>query len=379
VTAFSLSDSIMVPSLRGGIMVDRAEIFRVADELRGLRGKQAVWVSLRRVRDRLERKGSFGDVGPVLNDWKATRNYQPVIELTKLPDALQKRLGDFGKALLDEVQASESRVRDAERANFEIERASYRETLDEAGMTIDVLEARIAALTAEVERLRKGGATQAIERFPKGAAEDRRQRDVWEKDAALRAMEARSKDEKVTLGAQEAFWQDVEREVLALVRNRGPMPAGDLLQGMPSALLNRGRDVEMPLSVGWLRFRLRALTGDGGSLVEYDGQFQPAEKARSVEPVGQAPWMVDEEPPTSDGDAVMRAVRDVLVQHGPLKPRGVVGKLPPEAVKLAEDFWGDGLERFAKKMADRLGPKSYFHRRTDGFYVAGPKDREYVA
>ncbi len=129
-------------------MVDRTEIFRVADQLRSLRGEQAVRVSVRRVQEKLKRRGSFGDVEPMLKDWKTTRNYQPVLELMQLPDALEKRLGDFGKALLDEVQAQESRVRDVERRNFEIERSSYRELLDEAGMTVDVLEARVAALTA---------------------------------------------------------------------------------------------------------------------------------------------------------------------------------------------------------------------------------------
>jgi len=47
-------------------MVDRVEIFEVADRLRGLRGDQAVRVSVRSVRQRLRRKGSFSDVGPEL-------------------------------------------------------------------------------------------------------------------------------------------------------------------------------------------------------------------------------------------------------------------------------------------------------------------------
>ncbi|AWN34391.1 DNA-binding protein [Methylobacterium radiodurans] len=360
-------------------MVDRTEIFQVADQLRSLKGEQAVRVSVRRVRDKLKRRGSYSDVGPVVNDWKTTRNYQPVIELMQLPDALQKRLGDFGKALLDEVQASESRVRDSERANFEIERASFRELLDEANMTVDVLESRVAALTAEVERLRREGAVEAAGRSSEEMAEELRRTDTWEKGAALRALMARSRDEKVATGAQEAFWRDVEREVLALVLKRGPMPAGDLLQGLPAALLNRGKDVEMPLSVGWLRFRLRALTGDGGSLVERDGLFEPCEARGSAAPGDPAPWMVDDEPPTSDGDAVMRAVRDVLVRHGPMKPRDIVKKLPAETVALATAFWKDGLDRFSKKMADRVGPKAYFHRCGGGLYAAGPGEREVAA
>ncbi|MCJ2046814.1 DNA-binding protein [Methylobacterium sp. J-078] len=355
-------------------MVDRAEVFRVADKLRALRGDKKVRVSVRRVRDALERKGSFSDVGPELLRWKAARNYQPVIELMELPDALQRRLGDFGKALLDEVQAHESRIRDGERRNFEVEREAYGYMLDEAGMTVDVLEARVAALTAEVERLRRDGATEAdAGRTPEEVAEEHRRRNVWERGASLRALMARKMDEKVVPGAQEAFWQDVEREVLALLRKRGPMPAGDLLTNLSGNLLNRGADVEMPLSVGWLRFRLRALAVEGGSLVEKGGRFVPAEKGIEVMPEAVAPWLVDEAPPTTDGDAVMRDVRDVLARHGPMRPSEIVPLLPAGTTALARQFWSDGLDRFAKKMSERVGPKTYFHPLGDGRYAAGPE------
>lgn len=348
-------------------MVDRAEVFRVADKLRALKGEKKVRVSVRRVRDELERKGSFSDVGPELLRWKTARNYQPVIELMELPDALQRRLGDFGKALLDEVQAHESRIRDGERRNFEVEREAYGYMLDEAGMTVDVLEARVAALTAEVERLRGDGATEAAAgRTP----EENRRRGVWERGAALRALMATKMDEKVAPGAQEVFWRDVEREVMALLRKRGPMPPGDLLTNLSKDLLIRGSDVEMPLSVGWLRFRLRALAVEGGSLVERSGRFVPAEKGVKVMPEAIAPWMLDEEPPTSDGDAVMR---DVLARHGPMRPSEIVPLLPAGTTALAKRFWSDGLERFAKKMSERVGPKTYFHPLGDGRYAAGPR------
>ena len=320
---------------------------------------------MRKVRDEIG-KGSFSDVGPELARWKSSRNYQPVIELMELPEAIQRRLGAFGKALLDEVQAHESRLRDGERANFEIERDAFGAMLDEAAMTVDVLEARVEALTAEVEHLRKGGTVEAVERTPDGIAEGRGGRDVWERAAALQALMASGIGEKVAPGAQEAFWQDVEREVLLLLHKRGAMPAGDLLTNLSEGLIARGSDVEMPLSVGWLRFRLRALAGEGGSLVEREGRFVPAGEGAGVVTEAIAHWMMDEEPPTTDGDVVMRDVRDVLARHGPMRPSEIVPLLPAGTTALGRRFWSDGLSNFAKKMSDRVGPKTYFHPLGDG-------------
>lgn len=351
-------------------MVSRVEIFEVADKLRGLRGKEAVRVSVRRVRENLIRKGSFSDVGRELAAWKTARNYQPVIELIDLPDALQKRLGDFGKALLDEVQAHESRVRDVERANFEIERASYREMLDEAGMTVDVLEARVAALTAEVERLRKSGTAETVESTADDLAEGQRRRDMWERGAALRALMSRKKDEQVSPGAQENFWRAVETEVFALLGKRGPLAAGDLLQALPKDLLIQGSDVEMPLSVGWLRFRLRSMVEAGQPLAERNGRFMPVEPAPDMTPDIEAVEAEVRSPPPSLGDAVMWEVRRVLLERGPLKPAQIKKFLPARVHEAAKKHWKEGLKRLAKDMSERAGRGYYFKRLTDGRYVA---------
>lgn len=360
-------------------MVDRVEIFEVSDRLRALRGDEAVRVSVRRVREKLRRKGSFSDVGPELPAWKSTRNYQPVIELMELPDALQKRLGDFGKALLNEVQASESRVRDIERANFETEGMAYREMLDEAGMTVDVLDARVAALTAEVERLRKGGATEAAERSIEDEAEILRRRNVWERGAALRALMSRKRDEKVLPSAQEAFWKSVETEALALRRQRGPMPPGDLLSALPASLLNRGADVEMPLSVGWLRFRLRSMVEAGRPLAERDGRFEPVEPAAGPPPGGKAGEEEPRSPPPSLGDAVMREVQRVLLEHGPMKSTQIRERLPHRVHEAAKKHWKGGLGLLAKDMSERAGRGYYFKRLEDGRYAALERERAHAS
>ncbi|QEE39850.1 hypothetical protein FV241_11630 [Methylobacterium sp. WL2] len=352
------------------VMVSRVEVFEVADRLRALRGRDAVRVSVRRVREELLGKGSFSDVGPELAVWKSTRNYQPVIELMALPDALQTRLGNFGKALLDEVQAYESRVRDVERANFEVERTAIREGLDEAAMLVDVLEARVEALTAEVERLRKGGATEAIGRSAEDEAELLRRRKVWESGAALRASMLKKRDEKVVPAAQEAFWHSVETEVFALLNSRGPMPAGDLLYALPDSLLNRGADVEMPLSVGWLRYRLRTMIEAGKPIAEKNGRFMPAEESADEAPA--APPAVDEirSPPPSLGDSVMWEVRRVLLERGPMKPAEIRKCLPTRVHEAAAKHWKGGLARLAKDMSERAGRGYYFKSLGDGRYAA---------
>lgn len=351
-------------------MVSRVEVFEVADRLRGLRGKEAIRVSVRRVRDNLPRKGSFSDVGPELAVWKATRNYQPVIELMDLPDALQTRLGNFGKALLDEVQANESRVRDIERANFEVERASYREMLDEAGLTVDVLDARIAALTAEVERLRKGGATDAAGAAEGDEKETLQRRDNWEKGAALRALMSRKRDDKVMPDAQDSFWRSVEAEVLDLLRKRGPMPAGDLLLALPRDLLNRGADVEMPLSVGWLRFRLRAMVEAGKPLAEINGRFMPAEASPVEAPAAETAEAEVRSPPPSLGDSVMWEVRKVLLAHGPMSTAEIRKRLPARFHEAAAKHWKGGLKRLAKDMSERARRNYYFESLGNGRYAA---------
>lgn len=243
-----------VPNVvRVSVMVDRVEVFEVADQLRALQGKDAVRVSVRRVRDKLLRKGSFTDVGEELRQWKIARNYQPVFELSELPGALQKRINDFGKALLDEVQASEKRIRDSELANFEIERAYYRETLDEAGMTVDVLEARVAALEAELSRMRASEAT--------------------------------------------------------------PM--------------------------------------------------EPLETA-----VPDLVSILDKAPPPSVGDDIMKIIREILLDKGPMKPSAIRRELAPETVEAAKRYWHDGLDRLAKNMGERAGRGYYFVSVGGGRYAA---------
>lgn len=112
------------------------------------------------------------------------------------------------------------------------------------------------------------------------------------------------RDEDVLPGAQEAFWQAVEVEVFALLRKRGPMPTGGLLFGLSPDLLIRGKDVEVPLSARWLRYRRRAIIEAGKSLVERDGRFEPFEGPRKPPLAVEAVEAEVPAPPPSQGDSV---------------------------------------------------------------------------
>lgn len=67
-----------------------------------------------------------------------------------------------------------------------------------------------------------------------------------------------------------------------------------------------------------MRYRLRALAAKSVALAEREGRYVSAEEGKLATPWPHAPCLVDHEPPITNGDAVMRDIRDVLVREGPL-------------------------------------------------------------
>lgn len=70
-------------------MVGRAEGFRVAGELRALKKDKVVRVSMRRVQEKLVRKGSLNDVGSELLRWKFACKLINRLDQTVLSKAFQ--------------------------------------------------------------------------------------------------------------------------------------------------------------------------------------------------------------------------------------------------------------------------------------------------
>ena len=150
-------------------------------------------VSVRTVRKELG-GGSHEGIGPSLSRWKARRDYQPVVEEAGLPLALQGVLARFAAQVL-------------ERARIEM----ARERLAEA----DLLEARVAALQAEVDRLRAGAPVSNPEPVPAPAPLDPPSTEAAFIGILMGQSLARTAD---------AFWDEVRQAVEAEMCRQGSWP-----------------------------------------------------------------------------------------------------------------------------------------------------------
>jgi hypothetical protein len=126
-------------------MPTRQQVWTAADRIRG----RSERVSLRSVRAELPRGGSYRDIGEHLASWKAERSYHPKIELAKLPEFLQSSLATFGKALWEAAMQEATRQFIADRERFEGILKDERALREQALMAADLLEERVAKLTAE--------------------------------------------------------------------------------------------------------------------------------------------------------------------------------------------------------------------------------------
>ena len=173
-------------------MAERDEVFRVADSLRG-EGKP---VSVRSVIANLEHGGSNRDVGILVRDWKAARDYRPRIEIAGVPTKVQNRHGDALAALWEVACESAARKYDDDRKKMDRDLRANDEVRDEALREVDRVTEEVAALRVEITHLR-------------GL--------IREKDARLDRI--RSED----------FWDRVMQEVFDLLPAEGGMTARELL------------------------------------------------------------------------------------------------------------------------------------------------------
>ncbi|MDR6831480.1 sRNA-binding protein [Bosea sp. BE271] len=130
-------------------MPTREDVFRVADEMH----KEAVRISIRSVRRRLPNGGSYRSIGEHLADWKIDRSYQPVLETTQLPEALQRQLATLGKTLWDEAMMEAARQFASERSRIEGIRLESERLRDEGLVIADLAEARIENAERRAEQL----------------------------------------------------------------------------------------------------------------------------------------------------------------------------------------------------------------------------------
>ncbi|MGY2049136.1 DNA-binding protein [Methylobacterium sp. JK268] len=314
-------------------MVAEVDVWAAADRIRARAKPDCApgeRVSVRNVRRELGR-GSFESIGPALARWKARTGYQAVIETAGLPEALQNRLAEFGAALLEHVRIEWTRHDLTGLANGE--RAAFREMLDEALAHADVMEARAAALQAEVERLRNGSAVP-VPSFPSAPTPE------------TGAPSATAGFIGILMGKSlareaDAYWDEVRAAVDAAMRRQGPLAVHALHGALPAALKDRGARIGMPLTPAWLRYRLLRLAEGGQGVTEAGGRFALAEPSRSA-PAPGAPPSDRAVPPALSGrrfwTLFVAEVHDLLLEAGPLSVDDILDKLPPGWVEATRRY-----------------------------------------
>jgi hypothetical protein len=159
-------------------MVDLAEVFRVADKLRG-DGKR---VTLTAVRGKLKEGGSNRDICPLLADWKKVRVYKPRLELADMPAEVKEKFEAFSVAawqvLKDRAAADLSEAID-DKARIEDEIAAVGDAKD------DLIKSWEARLREKDDLLRACADFRAEKSATAGLAAQNR--DLQEEIARLRA------------------------------------------------------------------------------------------------------------------------------------------------------------------------------------------------
>ena len=160
-------------------MVDRVELFEIADAIVA----EGQIPSTRAVRQRLRRKGSYSDIGPILSEWHAERNFRPRPTADDLPGRLAGSLTSLAAEIWWDGHREGLIAAQNELGRVVAEREAARIALAEANAMVDNLE-------RHVSRLEKG--------VPVEAAKLSRQR-----------------------SANIAFWKSVMLEIVALLGTRG--------------------------------------------------------------------------------------------------------------------------------------------------------------
>jgi hypothetical protein len=285
-------------------MVNRNEVVAIADRLHAA-GER---VSVRAVREGLRRGGSFGDVGPMVADWKLANNWRarPVPE--DLPVEFQDLMDRYGASLWAKAK--------------EIAKA-------ELGNERGAVEAR---LQADLEV-----------RADIGIAADALERRVRELEARLRASEAAHRETVLRL-----------RHELRAARSAsdgggspGSLQAGDGLVGDVSS---GSSQVSSPVSAGEDEASKTSLPkkGAGASVANAD----TAETPRRF-------W-----------DGVMHAVAGILsgMEGGRASASVLHGRLDAATLERAAAFQVLDAGLLATKMAVRADREKYFFRFDDGSF-----------
>jgi hypothetical protein len=121
-----------------GPVVDRAEFFRIADEI-VREGRQP---SQRSIRDRLVKGGSFSELGPLYVEWATTRGFSPRMTKTDLPDYIRDKFATVAAEIWREGLRNGALGAENELDKLRLERDALKLALAEAAARADAFEDR---------------------------------------------------------------------------------------------------------------------------------------------------------------------------------------------------------------------------------------------
>ncbi|MGA0594282.1 DNA-binding protein [Enterovirga sp. CN4-39] len=131
-------------------MPTRSEVERAARELR----RAGERVSVRNVRRKLPKGGSYGSIGPLLAQWKVDADYRPGKLPSEVPAGLTGAVNAFVAQVWAAARVEADKVVEAERKRLELlERVHEREAIA-AWAEVDRLNEVVTDLTLKVRQLR---------------------------------------------------------------------------------------------------------------------------------------------------------------------------------------------------------------------------------
>lgn len=130
-------------------MPTKEEVYCTADQLRASGAR----VSIRSVQKSLSAGGSYRVIGEHLASWKAERSYYPRLEVAQLPPTVEQQLAKLGNALWEHAMQAATCQFDRDRERTDALLLNEQQLRDEALLTTDAAEARIAAAEERADRL----------------------------------------------------------------------------------------------------------------------------------------------------------------------------------------------------------------------------------
>ncbi len=214
----------------------KKELVAAADRLHA-EGRR---VSLRNLIPLLKRGGSNREIGPLLREWKAQRNYAPALNVKELPVPLQGALAKVAGELWAAAQAEAAARLTRERENMAATLRAGEEVLTDALDRLDAAEAEIAGLRASLERAeaRLDGSERQLSKF-----------------------------------RSEEFWDRVMREIYGILPETGALNAAQILRLLKPETLRGAAEREEPMTPRTLHIKLVGRAEQGWYVVGGDDGF----------------------------------------------------------------------------------------------------------